>query len=363
MRQALTPACLIFILGVNCPPVIAFVEVALRRPLGLRYDNMLENSRKLAIVLLATASFMLAVPLGGQTGKPAAPTKNAPALTADKAIELAQRGRCKEALPVLKRTLSSAAGSADTRKRAGIAGLRCALTFDDRDASIEFLRQLQKAFPKDPDVLFVVVHAYSDLSSRAAQDLGRFAPDSVAAHKLNAEALELQGKWGEAEREYQDLIEKQPNTPGLHFLLGRMLLSRPDADAPSVERAKQEFVKELEIDPNNAGAAYILGEMARKDENWDEAIARFSQAAKLDPNFADAFLGWGSCLVTIKRYEEAIAPLQAAERLMAWNPAVHYTLATALSRSGHKEEAEKEFEIHRSLTAKSPPAPGGDKPQ
>ena len=93
------------------------------------------------------------------------------------------------------------------------------------------------------------------------------------------------------------------------------------------------------------------------------AIARFSQAAKLDPNFADAFLGWGSCLVTLKRYDEAIAPLQAAERLMTWNPGVHYTLATALSRSGREEEAEKEFEIHRSLTAKSPPAPGGDRPQ
>jgi Flp pilus assembly protein TadD len=65
----------------------------------------------------------------------------------------------------------------------------------------------------------------------------------------------------------------------------------------------------------------------------------------------------------VKRYAEAIAPLQAAERLMAWNPAVHYTLATALSRSGHKEEAEKEFEIHRTLTSKAPAPQAGDKPQ
>jgi len=348
MRQALTPACLIFILGEDC----SFVGLRARR-----YDDMLKYSGKIALALLGATLWFASFPLFAQTNKaPAA--KTAPPLATEKAIALALQGRCKEALPTLKRALSGT-GSSDTRKQAGLVGLRCALALDDRDASVDFLRQLQRVFPKDPDVLFVVVHAYSDLSSRAAQDLGRFAPDSVAAHKLNAEALELQGKWGEAEREYEDLIEKQPNTPGLHFLLGRLLLSRPDADAASAERAKQEFVKELEIDPNNAGAAYILGEMARKDENWDEAIARFSQAAKLDPNFADAFLGWGSCLVTMKRYDEAIAPLQAAERLMAWNPAVHYTLATALSRSGHKEEAEKEFEIHRNLTAKSP----RDKPQ
>ena len=324
---------------------------------------MLKYPGKIVLAFLLVAPLFPNACVLAQTNKAAPAAKSAPAMSAERAIDLAQQGHCKEVLPTLRRTLSSSAGSTDIRKNAGIAGLRCALAMDDREASIDFLHQLQKVYPKDPDVLFVVVHAYSDLSSRAAQDLGRFAPDSVAAHKLNAEALELQGKWGEAEREYDDLIEKQPNTPGLHFLLGRLLLSRPDADAASGERAKQEFLKELEIDPNNAGAAYILGEMARKDENWDEAIARFSQAAKLDPNFADAFLGWGSCLVTVKRYDEAIAPLQAAERLMAWNPGVHYTLATALSRSGHKEEAEKEFEIHRSLTAKSPPAPGGDKPQ
>ena len=68
-----------------------------------------------------------------------------------------------------------------------------------------------------------------------------------------------------------------------------------------------------------------------------------------DPNFAEAYLGWGDCLVTVKRYEEAVSPLRNAERLMPGNPAVHHSLATALERSGHKEEAAKEFAIHRSL--------------
>ena len=59
----------------------------------------------------------------------------------------------------------------------------------------------------------------------------------------------------------------------------------------------------------------------------------------------------GSCLVAVKKYEDAIPPLRTAERLMPRNPEVHHTLATALARSGHKEEAEKEFAIHRSLTS------------
>ena len=59
----------------------------------------------------------------------------------------------------------------------------------------------------------------------------------------------------------------------------------------------------------------------------------------------------GLCLVTVKKYEDAIRPLRTAERLTPGNPEVHHTLATALERSGHKEEAEKEFAIHRSLNS------------
>ena len=86
------------------------------------------------------------------------------------------------------------------------------------------------------------------------------APTSLAAHKLNAEALEMQGKWGPAELEYEGMIKSDPNARGIHFLLGRLLLSRPDAGPDAPERAKQEFLKELQLDPSNAGAEYILGE-------------------------------------------------------------------------------------------------------
>jgi len=104
---------------------------------------------------------------------------------------------------------------------------------------------------------------------RTAQDLGRTAPQSIPAHKLNAEALEMEGKWDEAQREYEGMIEKSPDASGIHYLLGRLLLSRPDVDGKAAERAKQEFQKELQIDPRNAGAEYILGEMAQPESQWE----------------------------------------------------------------------------------------------
>jgi len=248
---------------------------------------------------------------------------------------------------------------AEVRKQAGVLGVRCSLAMDDRDSTDEFIRLLTRQFRKDPDVLFVIVHAYSDLSTRTAQDLGRTAPQSIAAHKLNAEALEMQGKWEPAQLEYEAIIQKDPNARGIHFLLGRLILSRPDAGPEAAERARQEFLKEITIDPTNAGAHYVLGELARRDGKCEEAIPQFSEAIKFNPNFAEAYLGKGLCLVSLQKYEEAVPPLRRAEGLTPGNPEIHHTLATALQRSGHKEEAEKEFSIHRSLIS----GQGAERPQ
>lgn len=284
-------------------------------------------------------------------------------LLPQQAITLAEQGHCRETISALKQAMAAQV-PAETRKQAGVAGVRCSLAVDDRPATLDFIRLLNRQFGQDPDVLYVIVHAYSDLSTRTALDLARFAPQSIAAHKLNAEALEERGRWQPAELEYEEILKKDPNARGIHFLLGRLLLSWPDAGPDAKERARQEFLKELQIDPGNTDAEYILGELARRAENWDEAITHFSQAAKLNPDFAEAYLGWGVSLLGDKKYEEAIAPLRIAERLTPGNPDIHNALGTALVRTGHKEEAEKEFAIHRTLSsADQPGASAGDQPE
>lgn len=300
---------------------------------------------KTAFILLAAYLWSASFTLGQQPKVASAPQS---ALSPEKALALAEQGHCRESISALKRALASQVAST-TKKEIGVVGVRCSLALDDRDSTLDFIRSLHKQFPLDPDVLFVIVHAYSDLSTKTAQDLGRTAPQSFAAHKLNAEALEMQGKWEPAQAEYEWMIQKEPNTPGIHFLMGRLLLSRPDAGPDATERAKQEFLKEIQIDPNNAGAVYILGELDRRDQKWEEALARYTQAVKIDPNLGEAYLGWGYCLVNLKKYEDAIPPLRTAERLMPANPEVHHSLGTALERSGHKDEAQKEFAIHETL--------------
>jgi tetratricopeptide (TPR) repeat protein len=286
---------------------------------------------------LMTAAF-------GQAAKPAP-------VGPERAIKLAQNGRCEEALPALKR--ASQPGTDKTvRRTAAFAGVRCAMLINQTGAAVDFLQMLNREFPGDPEVLFVSVHTYSDLSTKAAQQLAMTAPNSIEGHKLNAEALEAQGKWDAAEKEYKAILAQNPQLPGIHFLLGRLLLSKPDAGPSAGEDAKKEFQAELKIDPSNAGAEYVLGEMARQDSQWDDAIQHFSRATKLDAGFGDAFLGLGSALLSAKRFSDAIPPLQTAVKLEPRNPGAHYNLATALTRAGRREEADKEFAIHRQMTQK-----------
>jgi tetratricopeptide (TPR) repeat protein len=309
--------------------------------------------------LLSARSFLfffglLANFCAGQVPK-AAPASDLAGRETRQALKLAGAGHCKEALPLLRRAVLGSAEK-DLKRQAGFAGVRCAMLGTSTDSATEFLRALARNFPRDPEVLYLTVHTYSDLSTRAAQELATNAPNSPQAHELNAEALEMQGKWDEAEKEYETVLRQDPHSPGAHFRLGRLILSKPNPGLDMAERAKKEFRQELEIDPNNAGAEYVLGELARQAQQWGEAIQHFTRACKLDAGFGDAFLGLGTALMSVKKFPEAIVPLEVAVKLEPANPTAHYSLAVAYTRFGRKQDGEREFAIHRQMMQKSEPA-------
>jgi tetratricopeptide (TPR) repeat protein len=309
--------------------------------------------------LLVSFGFFVSFCVGQGSKTAAAPDL---ARESQQALELAKAGHCKEALPLLRKAATRSA-QRDLRRQAGFAGVRCAMLDVNPDKVTEFLRGLARDFPRDPEVLYLSVHTYSDLSTRAAQELATSAPNSPQAHELNAEALEMQGKWDEAEKEYQTVLQQGPRSPGIHFRLGRLILSRSNPAPDMAEQAKREFQQELEIDPNNAGAEYVLGELARQAQQWDEAIRRFTRVCKLDAGFGDAFLGLGSSLMSVKKFPEAIPPLETAVKLEPANPTAHYSLAVAYTRSGRKQEGEKEFAIHRQMMQKSQPTGSAAEPE
>jgi len=308
------------------------------------------SSTLLVSILLFSSAYLIA-----QSPKPAPDS----ALSAQRAIKLADFGRCAEALPLLRSALPHIADKS-IKIKAGASMVRCALAVDQREAALDALKVLNHDYAHDSQVMYLSTHAYSDLSVRASQDLARFAPSSLEAHQMSAEALEVQGKWDEAAKEYGWILQQNPNLPGIHFRLGRVYLSKPDAGPSAAEEARQQFEAELKVDPSNPGAEYVLGELARQNSEWEVAESHFSRAAKLDSGFGDAYLGWGASLLAQKKFAESVIPLERAVKLEPQNPTAHFDLATAYNRTGKKEEGQREFAIHRQLADKSaPPDSGG----
>jgi tetratricopeptide (TPR) repeat protein len=266
--------------------------------------------------------------------------------SAQQAVHLAESGRCTEALPLLRKAIRQNVDR-EMKKRVALDGLHCAMTHDVPYESLDFLQVLHTDFSNDPEALYAATHAYSDLSLRASGDLVRNAPFSYQVHELKAEALESQGKWDEAAAEYRKILEINPSLPGIHARLGRALLSAPHPSPAVMAQVKKNFEQELEIDPNNASAEYVLGVLAKDGGDLALAIQHFSRATKLDTGFSDAYLGLGSALVSDKQFAEAIPPLEAYEKLAPDSPTGHYQLALAYAGAGRKDDANREAGLQR----------------
>jgi len=291
-------------------------------------------------------------PLAAQTSKK--PSQE-PASSIEHAIDLTVKGRCQEALPILKGSISQLRDK-QVEYRAAMATARCAMSLDQEQTAVNALWILKRDFPKDPEVLYIMTHYFSQLASRAAQEIAAAATNSYHALELEAESLESQQNWDAAANEYRKILEQNPNQPGIHFRLGRVALSKTES-AANTEEARKEFEAELKIDPSNAAATFWVGEIARRAGEWDKAISRFTEAAKLDAGFAEAYLALGMSLNSAERFPEAVTPLERYVKMLPADAAGHYQLSMAYARTGRKEDAAREMSIQRQITEKNPSGP------
>jgi tetratricopeptide (TPR) repeat protein len=291
--------------------------------------------------------------LAGQTSEKAQGTTS----SLERAVDLTAKGHCPEALPILKRSISGLTDK-QLEYRAAMATARCAMSLDQAQTAVNALWILKRDFPKDPEVLYIMTHYFSQLATRAAQEMAAVAPTSYQAHELEAESLESQENWDAAGNEYRKILEQNPNLPGIHFRLGRVALSKVESPA-NTEEARKEFQEELKIDPSNAAPEFWLGEIARRVGEWNQAIAHFTNASRLDSGFAEAYLALGMSLNSAERFPEAVAPLERYVKMLPADAAGHYQLSMAYARMGRKEDAAREMAIQRQISEKNP---GGVRP-
>ena len=292
--------------------------------------------------------FVVAAPAICQA--PAKASSSASASPLERAIDLAGKGQCEEALPLLKK-LTVRSTEKQLKYRALMATVRCGMNQKEDETTVSALLDLRKDFPEDPQVLYMTSQIFLEIAERASQELASVAPESYQARELQAETFESQEKWTEAIAVYRKILEENPKLRGIHYRIGRAMLSQ--AESPTIAGdAKREFALELEIDPVNAAAEFWLGELARREGNWDEAILHFGNAAKINPKFPDAVLSLGTALNSAAKYAEAIPQLEKYIKSVPDDPAGHYQLGIAYARMGRREDSIREMTIQRELAEK-----------
>jgi tetratricopeptide (TPR) repeat protein len=266
--------------------------------------------------------------------------------SAQKGVDLAMAGHCTEAMPLLDEAMRDSQIQVADKRPVSTAGVRCSMLLDRQNDAMSFLAWLQQNYPADPDVLFLAVHVFSDLSQRNAKALMKTAPESPLVIQLNAETFEQRGDIPKAIAEYRVLTARVPEQQGIHYRIGGLLMSQQTA--PAAAAARKEFEEELRLNPRNASAEFYLGELSLQNDLSKEAIEHYQKAVDLYPGFAEAFARLGRVLLDSGQTAESIPPLEKATLLAPDDPATHQALGTAYQRAGRKADAAREFEKQKS---------------
>jgi tetratricopeptide (TPR) repeat protein len=139
------------------------------------------------------------------------------------------------------------------------------------------------------------------------------SPPPAAAHFADAIALHGQGRLGEAEAIYRNLLNLDPEHCDALHLLGVIALQTGHPQEAS------ELMREaLGVNPALVEAHSNLGLALQALGRLEEALDCFSQALRLKPDYAEAFYNQGLVLHQLNRPQEALASYAQA---LAINPA------------------------------------------
>ena len=150
---------------------------------------------------------------------------------------------------------------------------------------------------------------------------------AVAATLQQARTLHTGGRLTDAEALYRDLLRKVPDHPEALHLLGVIRLQRGDA-----EQAVSLMLRASSLAPDNAPTQANLGSALLTLRRWEEALARYDQALRLNPKFVGVYHNRGTALQMLGRHTEAA---QCFERLRESMPEGDFVLGNLCHSRGY----------------------------
>jgi tetratricopeptide (TPR) repeat protein len=166
----------------------------------------------------------------------------------------------------------------------------------------------------------------------------QLAPGLGQAYQQLAALLARQERYDEAIRVSREGIGAAPFNAELRLILGNVLLLRGQ---PAESSSQIQLASELKA--YWSGSPGTPAAMPPGTGNLDEAIARYSEALRLDPTNALLHINLAAALVMQDKVDDAISHYQAAVAIQPGSDAARLGLGEALSKKGRYPEAIEQF--------------------
>lgn len=177
----------------------------------------------------------------------------------------------------------------------------------------------------------------------------RLSSGTALAHHALAFALQCQGKHEQAIFEYAQAIERQPDYPDSHFLMGSSLMA-----LGNLEGAELSLRRALALRPDFFEALSDLGALLLTLNRGEEADALLQRALRINPRSLEVMANLGSLKEQLGEVDDALACYRSAARLHPHSGDIQAKLGELLERMGQLEDAQQSVTLGLTLAPHHP---------
>lgn len=210
---------------------------------------------------------------------------------------------------------------------------KCYLVQDDYGRA---LKHFQSAFLADPshraEAWFALGHDYLQMMKQLVSELSRIDQQAAWRIRLAGDLLSQRQYWGDATRQYEMALARDPRQPGLHRALGDALLRSGKPD-----QARVAYEDELQLDARSPQALLGLAETDLAEGKAPDALIKINQLIALSPQFLAQQTAFPSFNLSPRAASALIAQTESAPR----NAAADFLLSSLYRSLDKNAEATK----------------------
>ena len=217
--------------------------------------------------------------------------------------------------------------------------------YDEARVNFEIAARLD---PNYENVLSNLAYLLSDYYKEYARAIVWFekylelAPDDINTRLDMGYALENAGRYNDAKKQYEQILSAEPDDYMTHIALAVLHIEGYN----EYVKAKNLFLRAIEIEPENCLAYYNMGVVCANVNEYYQSKKHYELALKYDPDYIKALKNLAQLQYSIfKKFDEAIPYY---ERILAMEPddnEMRCFLGKALYYCGRYAEAGAQYEI------------------